>query len=179
VPGRELRWRADIEHHDLTALQPGHQLLAAHDLDAVTLAQVGASQPVQPRDLFRRHVTHGHPQFGHPLAGQPVEDARSLPAGGHDACPGHRPQVMGGVRHALAEFTGDLLDRALTLGQQIRDLRPAAAGQRLRHLREGIKQCFLSNPVSHAFIIGPRVIFVKYSFDYLINGSSPVRPRCL
>jgi hypothetical protein len=42
-------------------------------------------------------------------------------------------QVLRGVRGALRDFVRDLVDRALALREQIDDLRPAAAAERLRH----------------------------------------------
>jgi len=100
--------------------------------------------------MLGRHIPQRRPQLAHPVTGQPVEDTGPITAGGDYAGPGHRPQVMRRIRHALADLRGDLLDRPLTLGEQIGDLRPPPAGQRLRHLGEGIEQRILSGPVTHS-----------------------------
>jgi hypothetical protein len=140
---------ADIEHYGLTALEPGRQFVPADHLDAVPLAEVGAGEAFQPGYMLGRQIPHRYPQFGHSVTGQPVENAGPVTAGRHQARPGHRPQVMGGVRHALVDLSGDLLHWALTLGQQIGYLHPPPARQRLRDFGEGVEQRVLSSPVSH------------------------------
>ena len=164
MPGLVLCRRPDVEHHDLAALEPGRQLLPADDLDAVPLAQVGASQLLKPGYVRGRHVPHRRAQLVHPVAGQPVEDTRPVAACRKQPRPGHRPQVMRGVGDALADLGGDLLNRPLTLGEQISDLGPASAGEGLRDLGEGIEQRILGSPVTHALMIGaeprPCQIFV-------------------
>ena len=103
--------------------------------------------------MLGRHVTHRRPQLAHPVARKPVEDPGPVPAGGDQARTGHRPQMMRGVRHALADLAGDLLHRPLALGQQVGDLSPPAARQRPGNLREPLIQGILRRAVSHASMI--------------------------
>ena len=56
---------------------------------------------------------------------------------------------MGGVGHALRDLSGELLDGALALGQDVDDLRPPPARQRLRHLGEGVEEGVLGVPIGH------------------------------
>src|SRR6266545_6022826 len=56
---------------------------------------------------------------------------------------------MLGVRHRLVDLRRDLLDRALTLSQQVDDLGPPPAGQRLCHLGKAVVQRVLGRPLTH------------------------------
>src|SRR6266496_6693200 len=79
----------------------------------------------------------------------PVEDPRPLPARANETRPSENVQVLGGVRDALRDLVRDLLDRALALREQIDDLRPAAAAERLRHRRERVEQRHLRCATCH------------------------------
>ena len=95
----------------------------------------------------RRRVPR--PQLADPVARQRVVDAGPVAAGGEQARPGQGPEVVGGVGDALVDLAGDLLDRALALGEDIDDLGSPAAGQRLGHLGEAFEQRVLRGPVTH------------------------------
>ena len=84
------------------------------------------------------------------FAGQHVDDAGAFAAGAQHAGSGHRPQVMRGVGHALADLVGDLLDGTFALGEDVDDLGSPATGQRLGHLGERVEQRILRCPISHA-----------------------------
>ena len=142
-----------VEHQHLTAGEPDGQLVATDDLDPFPAAQVGVGEPVQAGHVLGRRLRQCRPQVGDPVAGQRVEDSGAVAAGRHQPGPRHCPQVMGGIRHALADLAGDLLDRALTLGQQVCDLRPPPARQRPGNLGETLVQCVFRRAVSHAFRI--------------------------
>ena len=84
--------------------------------------------------------------------------------------------MMGGVGHTLADLAGDLLDRALPLGEEIDDLGPPAAGQGLGHLGEGVEQRILGGPVTHGAMVRRSGHLVKCSND-LFKASWAVRVR--
>jgi hypothetical protein len=44
------RCGSDVEHHDLATPQSGSELVAVEKLDALTLAGVGGSKPVETND---------------------------------------------------------------------------------------------------------------------------------
>ena len=118
-------------------------------LDAVAVTQVGVGQAFEPGDVCSRHVAQSRPQLTDPIAGQPIEDARAVAAGCHEAGPGHGAQVVGRVGHALADLLGDLVDGTFALGEQVHDLGAAAAGQRLGDLRESVLQGVLGGAITH------------------------------
>src|SRR5213076_1495551 len=96
-----------------------------------------------------RDIAHRRPEITYPLTRQPIEDPRPLPARANETRPSQNMQVLRRVRGALRDLVRDLLDRALTLREQIDDLRPAAAAERLRHRRERIEQGHLRCATRH------------------------------
>src|SRR5207247_1778800 len=90
-----------------------------------------------------RDIADRRPEIAHPLARQPIEDPRPLPARANETRPSENMQVLRRVRDALRDLGRDLLDRALALREQIDDLRPAAAAERLRHGRERVEPGYL------------------------------------
>ena len=109
-------------------------------LDPVPLTQVLVRQLIHLCDVAHRDIAHRRPEIAYPLARQPIEDPRPLPARANQTRPSQNMQVLRRVRDALRDLVRDLLDRALALREQIDDLRPAAAAERLRHRRERVEQ---------------------------------------
>jgi hypothetical protein len=54
-----------------------------------------------------------------------------------------------GVRRRLTDLSRDLVDRAVALGEEVDDLGPASARQRLGDLGEALEQRVLRGAVSH------------------------------
>ena len=109
-------------------------------LDPVPLTQVLVRQLIHLCDVAHRDIAHRRPEIAHPLARKPIEDPRPLPARANQTGPSQNMQVLRRVRDALRDLVRDLVDRALALREQIDDLRPAAAAERLRHGRERVEQ---------------------------------------
>src|SRR5438132_4790840 len=65
------------------------------------------------------------------------------------------------VGHGLADLLGDLVHRPLALRQHIRDLGPAAAGQRLGHLGEACVERVLGRSITHAGHRLPRPVLCQ------------------
>ena len=128
---------------------PGSQLRAVDHLDAVAVTQVGRRQLLEAGDMGLGHVAYRGPELGHPVARQRVVDAGPVPAGGQQTRPGQGAEVVGGVGDALVDLAGDLLHRALALGEDIDDLGSPTAGQRLGHLGEALEQRVLGGAVTH------------------------------
>src|ERR671931_343880 len=80
------------------------------------------------------HVPHGTPQLRHARIRQAIHDPRPLPSRAHQSGSCEKPEVMRGVLEALADFAGDLVNRALALGQDVDDLGPAPVSERARLL---------------------------------------------
>ena len=105
-----------------------------------------------------RDLTDGRPQVCDPLARKPVDDSRPFPPRANQPGPREHVEMLGGVRDALRDLVRDLLDGTLTLRQQVDDLRPAAATQRLCCGCERIEQRRLRRGTCHVF---------KLSLEYL------------
>jgi hypothetical protein len=61
--------------------------------------------------------------------------------------------VLRGVGDALRDLARELFDRTLALREDVDDLRPAAAAERLRHRRERVEQRRLRRSMRHMFNI--------------------------
>ena len=120
-------------------------------LDPVPLTQVLVRQLVHLCDVSDGDIADRRPEIAHPLARQPIEDPRPLPARANETRTSEHAQVLRRVRDALRDLVRDLLDRALALREQIDDLRPAAAAERLRHRRERVEQGHLRCATRHIF----------------------------
>jgi hypothetical protein len=68
---------------------------------------------------------------------------------------------MGGVGDALADLVGELFDRALPLGQDVYQLRPAAAGHCLGDLGECIEHGVLGDSLTHIAKYNPDSQVIK------------------
>ena len=130
-------------------------------------AHPGALPEVEPasleEDLARRDFSvnamavglsePGRGELSDPLARQRVEDASPVAPGGEQPGAGHRPQVVRGVGHALADLPRQLLHRSLALGEHVGDLGSTAARQRLGHLGEAVEERILGLSVTHGDIL--------------------------
>src|SRR5437764_9293592 len=74
--------------------------------------------------------------------------------------------MLRGVRDALVDLARDLLDRALPLREQIDDLRPPSASQRLRNRRQRVEQGRFRRTTRH---------ILKVSLEYLKNYAVVLR----
>src|SRR5437660_12506620 len=118
-------------------------------LDSIPLTQVLVRQLIHLCDVPDRDIADRRPEIAHPLARQPIEDPRPLPARANETRPSEYMQVLRGIRDALRDLVRDLLDRTLTLREQIDDLRPAAAAERLRDRRQRVEQRHLRCAACH------------------------------
>ena len=146
----ELRRWSDVEHQHFAALQSRGELLAIDDVDAITVAEIGSREPLESGDVFTGDIAQRRPQFTDPLAGQRIEDARAVAPRRDQPGPGHGPQMVRRVGHALVDLGGDLLHRPLALSENIDDLGPAPAGQRFGHFCESVEECVLGRSLTHA-----------------------------
>ena len=138
MAGGELLWRPHVDEHDVAARQPFAQLLAADRLDVVAEVVVGGALDLrQPRG---RGVAQGQPEAQRLLAGERVADARAFALARDHAGRVQRLQVLGGVRRRLAARARQLLDGARRLREQVEQLEPARAGERLAHQRDRLEQ---------------------------------------
>ena len=158
MPGPVLGLGTDVEHDHLAARQPLLKLGGGDLLDPVPFAQILVGENAHLGHMANRDVADGGPQLADPLVGQTVEDP--VPLTPRADQPGSRQhlQVLRGVRDALRDLTRELLDRALPLIEDVDDLRPPTAPERLRDRRQRIEQRHLRRTTRH---------ILKLSLEYL------------
>jgi hypothetical protein len=61
-------------------------------------------------------------------------------------------QVLARVRDRLPDLAGEVVHAALTLGEHVDQLGPAAAAQRLAHRRQRVVERVLRLPAAHAHL---------------------------
>ena len=149
MAGGVLGPRPDVEHQHLAALETPNELVSPDDVHAVPRAQVRAGQTLDPGHVVGRHVAKRRPQLAHSLGGERVEDTGAVAPRGNQPGAGDGPQVVGGVGDALVDLGGDVVDRALALGQEVDQLGPASAGHGLADLSEAVVESVLGRPVTH------------------------------
>ena len=146
-----------VDEHDVALAHPRDQLVAADRVDV--LAEVAARGALDLRQLRDRGVAQRQPQRQHLVAGERVAHARALARARDDARGVQRLEVLRGVRGRLAARARELVDRARRLGEQVEQLEPPGAGERLAHQRDRLEQRVL---------LASRGASVCYSIDQLI-----------
>jgi len=123
--------RAHVEHQDLLVPQPAEELVAGHRLQGAHVAEIAAGGPFDPGDPGSREVLDPPRENGDLLVGEPVVDLDPVPAGGDKPGGGQGVQLGGGVGHLHAGGGRQLLDGALSLGEQVQQFQPHRVGERL------------------------------------------------
>src|SRR6266511_578199 len=131
VPGDKLLRRAHVEDHHVAAGGALHQLGAADRLQGVAGHEVVLDDPVHLRQAGPGQVPQRGDEAGDLLAGQPVVHPGGLLAGLHQAGVAQHLQVRRGVGHPHPGRPGEGLDGVLALGEQLQQLDPLGAGDRL------------------------------------------------
>src|SRR5436309_2253163 len=111
-------------------------------------------------------LAHHRPELQDLLARQPVEDARPVATSSHETRPGQVAEMMGSVGDALPDLGRYFLDRSFPLRQQVDDLRPPPARQRLAHRCQRLEERFLGRPRTHESNVRLAWRLVKQSFEY-------------
>ena len=135
-------------------------------LEAVTLPEVRLGESVDFRHMLAGDLAHHRPELQDLLARQPIEDARPVATSSHQ--PGLRQgsEMMGGVGDALSDLCRHFLDRSFPLRQQVDDLRPPPARQRLAHRSQRLEERFLGRPRTHESSVRLACRLVKQSFEH-------------
>src|SRR5581483_10755320 len=149
VSGAVLPLRPDVEDDHVAACEPLLELLGGERLHPVALAQVLIGEHRHLGHVADGDVTHRRPELGDAVAREPVIDPRALAPRAHQARPRKHLQMLRRVRIALADLTGDLLHRALALREQVDDLSPPPAPERLRHRRLRVEEGRLRRSACH------------------------------
>ncbi len=149
VAGRVLGGRADVEHDHVTRRDPLRELGLADLLQPGAVTEVGGGEVVEFGMVCGGHVPERRPQLHDTLRRQSVIDPCPLAAGGHQTRRRQGSQVERRVGDTLADLVGQLLDVALTLGEDIDQLSAPAVRHCLRDLGEPVEQRILRNPITH------------------------------
>ena len=171
VAGLVLLGGADVDEHDVALAQACDQLVAADRVDVVAeVVACGALDLGQARD---RDVAQREPQREHLVAGERVAHARALARARDHAGGVQRLQVLRGVRGRLLARARELVDRARRLCEQVEQLQPARAGERLAHQRDRLEEGVLLATGTHPLLF-------NRSLDSLssLTSSNPWRPTC-
>jgi len=80
--------------------------------------------------------------------------------------------VLGGVRDALPELAGDLLDGPFALREQVDDFGAVAVAKRLRDGGEPVEQRILSCTVTHRALTVPSELFKRTLDDHTPDGGA-------
>ena len=123
--------------------QAGGELVGGDLIDPGPVTEVGVGEDVDVGDMGDGDITQRSPQLGDAFADQSVEDPLAVATGPQQPDRGKTTEMVGGVGHALADLSGDLLDRLLALGEQVDDLGPPTVAQRPGHRREGVEKLVL------------------------------------
>ena len=151
MTGAVLGLRPHVEHDHIAAGEPSLKLDGGQVLDLSAVAEVFVREHGDVGDVPDGDVAHGRPQVADPVAGQAVVDARSLAAGTHESRAREDLQVLGRVRDALRDLTGELVDRALALGEHVHNLRTATVPDRLRDGGKRVEEGCLGTTGRHMF----------------------------
>src|SRR6187549_509772 len=88
-------------------------------------------------------------------------------------------QVLRRVRDALRDLVRDLVNRALALREQIYDLGPPAAAERLCHRRQRVEQCHLRCATCHILKLSLELLKIKrYAPQRTVLTRAERRRRC-
>ena len=161
-----LRSRPHVDHGHFAATEAPGELVASDGLQAVTPSEVRLRESVDFRHMLAGDLAHHRPELQDLLARQPIEDARPVATSPHETRPGQVAQMMGGVGDALADLRRHVLDRPFPLRQQVDDLRPPPARQRLAHRSQRLEERFLGRPRTHESNVRLACRLVKQSFEH-------------
>jgi hydroxyacylglutathione hydrolase len=149
VAGLELGRGTHIENHGVTRFQTGFEFASGDGLQAGAIAEIRIGEFVDADHMFDCDVAQGCPHVTDTVTRQHVDDPGSFAASAQHTCPGHGPEMVRGVRHALSDLIRELLDGSFALRQDIDNLCTTPTRQRLGDLGERIEQSVLRYPVTH------------------------------
>src|SRR5579859_5376791 len=147
VAGRVFVGWTHVEDDDLARGGPAKQLVAGDLLDAA--AQVGVPGRAHLGEQRRGGIADPREQPGYVVAGQRVEDAGALLARGDQPRLVKYLQVGRAAAQAQASLAGEILHAALALREQVHQLQPLRAGQRLADAGELLIQLGLALVGTH------------------------------
>src|SRR5919198_6302982 len=165
VPGRVLLGRANVDEDDVAAGHPRDELVAVDGLDVA--AEVLARRSVDLGQAGSGRLAQRQPQPQRLVAGQRIAHARPRALACDQAGGVQGLQVLGGVRGRLIAGVRELLHGARRLGQQVEQLQPHRAGERLAHHRDRLEEGGLRSAVPRHGLLFNR------SLDSLSSGSIP------
>lgn len=118
--------RADVKQDDLATAGKAHQLLTWHVLGLLRVvpSEVGHAGPVGGGQMSQGDIAQSGVQASHVFAGEPVVHARAFLAGPRQPGLSQRLQMHRRGGHSHAGGPCEHVDGALTLGQQVEQLKP-------------------------------------------------------
>ena len=147
MSGSELDPRADVDDHDLAAAKPLGELGAPDRLDL--LAEVVAGGALHVAQACLGDIAQRKPERDDVLACRPVVDACPLAPRSHEPGSAQHLKMLGGVGHGQSRRLGELLHRALPLGQHIQHHQARGAAEGVADPRELLKELLLVSLPAH------------------------------
>ena len=171
VAGVELLRGAHVDEHDVVASKPLEELVAADRL--YFGAEVLARGALDLGEAGRRGVAQLEPQPQDVGAGERVVHARAVALAGYDTGGVQRLQVLRRVRGRLAARARQLIDAARALGEQVDQLEPAWARERLAHAGDRLEKRVLGLARTHPLLFNRTLDnFASMFFRQVLNDSS-------
>ena len=134
-----LRW-PDVQHNQVfTTVQPPNQFRSSDGLKTVPCAEVGVSQLAHLGTTLGSDTAQVAPQAEHRWIPELVIDSIAHATSPDEADATEHLQVLTGVRDGSPGLTGQPFDAALTVSEDVDNLKPPAVCQRLRQAGERIK----------------------------------------
>ncbi len=134
-----LRW-PHVQHDQVfTPVQPPKQFRSSDGLKTVPCAEVGVGQLADLRPVPGSDIAQVAPQVEHLWIPELVIDASADPTSPDETHLTEHLQVLTGVRHGEPGLAGQPFDAALTVREDVHDLKPPAVCQRLSQTGELIE----------------------------------------
>ena len=131
-----LLTRTHVEDDDIAALRPLEQLGAGDGLELPVVFDVALHELLNLGKAGSCEVAESEEEAADLLVGDAMNDLRPLFPHVYEVRGPEHLQVLRGVRHGHPGRSGERLDTALALAEEIEKLDPAGGGERLPDPRE-------------------------------------------